>query len=79
MEPVVVELDAGAEVSGGAWSTPMRQQSGEHCVTWASTYTRGREHHWRAGWQGRALASTRRGLGGRPRDWEEGVGPPAAV
>jgi hypothetical protein len=33
MEPVVVELDAGAKVGGGAWSSPVCQQSGEHCVT----------------------------------------------
>jgi hypothetical protein len=28
----VVELDASAEVGGGAWSSPVRQRSGEHLV-----------------------------------------------
>ena len=30
---VVTELDAGAEVDGGAWSSMMPQQSVEHCAT----------------------------------------------
>jgi hypothetical protein len=38
-EFIVVELVASAEVGGGAWSSPVRQQSGEHCTTWASTYS----------------------------------------
>jgi hypothetical protein len=30
MEFVVVELNASAEVGGGAWSSQVRQRSGEH-------------------------------------------------
>ena len=30
---VVAELDVGAEVVGGAWSSMMPQRSGEHCAT----------------------------------------------
>jgi hypothetical protein len=31
-ELVVMELDAGKEVGGSAWSSLVRQQSGKHCA-----------------------------------------------
>jgi hypothetical protein len=32
MELIVVELDAGKEVGGGAWSSLVHQRSGKHCT-----------------------------------------------
>ena len=55
---IITELNAGTEVSSGAWSLPVHQRSGEHCTTWASTLESRME--------GRARAAA------RDMDWEEG-------
>jgi hypothetical protein len=45
---VVAELDAGVKVGGGAWSSPVPQQSGEHSTTLGEHLSEAAEPTWRA-------------------------------